>query len=114
MGYVVHRAIIVTSWKPDALGEAHAAAPEPKTPILAGVTNGYTSFAVLPDGSREGWPESNDHDVRRERFKAWLRGQAHGDGSSPLEWCEVEYGSDDEDAQVIDSQWLGSEEANDD
>ena len=52
--------------------------------------NDARSFAVFWDGSKEGWQPSDLADDARARFVAWLREQAYGDGSSPLDWnCSV-------------------------
>jgi len=59
------------------------------------------SFAVFPDGSKEGWPESNEGDTKREMFRAYLNRQRWRDGSSPLDWAEVQYGDDEGDNKVV-------------
>ena len=76
---------------------------------IASKINGYGSFLVAPDGSNEGWADSEAGDGLRAAYRRWLREQSFGDGSSSLEWCEVEYGSDPGGAEVVASQWEGSE-----
>ncbi len=34
--------------------------------------NGYLSFFVAPDGSKEGWSESQNGDEAREKLTLWL------------------------------------------
>lgn len=58
MGYMRHHAIIVTSWTGDALVPARQAAlsifpPDQVSGIVNGAMNGYASFFVGPDGSKE-------------------------------------------------------------
>lgn len=65
------------------------------------VVNGHRSFAIFPDGSKEGWDTSDAGDDAREEFVAWLRDQAYEDGSSPLSWVEVQYGDDEGDTRVL-------------
>lgn len=108
MGYVAHNAIVVTSWDLKALTAAYDQAAEMgliSTDVEASPINSYWTFLVVPDGSKEGWNDSELGDHRRLLFKDWLRSQRYEDGSSALEWAEVRYGSDDRDAEVVDHQW---------
>ena len=62
MGYMRHDAIVVTSWKREVLDVVAAKARELGLKVLgpsAGVTNGIATFLVCPDGSKEGWEESD-------------------------------------------------------
>ena len=97
MGWQVHHAIVVTSWDEKLLAEAHTKASEifPQEqvlPVSGESMNGYCSFMVAPDGSKEGWPQSDTGDARRQAFKAWLKTQEYEDGSSSLDAVEVAYG----------------------
>jgi hypothetical protein len=74
--------------------------------IVDGVSNGEQSFLVAWDGSKEGWESSDRGDEARSEFVAWLREQAYEDGSSPLDWVEVQYGGDDREAVVISHSGL--------
>lgn len=108
MGHVLHHAIVVTSWDEQKIQEAHAKAVEIEctaTPIIESPVNGYRSFMVAPDGSKEGWDESDNGNDRRLRFTDWLREQSDDEGSSRLEWVEISYGSDDRDANIESHQW---------
>lgn len=104
-----HNAIVVVAqydadgwWKPDIhwIEVAHAVAvaafrgttavvTEPTGP---GSLNNVRSFMVAPDGSKEGWDESDLADGARAAFREWLDGRAFEDGSSPLTWVEVAFG----------------------
>lgn len=96
MGYMVHHAIVVTSSITELIEEAQREAfrifGTLVTPIVESNVNGYRSFLVAPDGSKEGWDESDLGDRRRSRFVAWLRSKYYSDGSSSLKWVEVQYG----------------------
>lgn len=97
MGVIAHHTIIVTGCYGDWLARAHAQAldlfdEDQVSPVSKAVTNGYQSFAVFPDGSKEGWAESDYGDEERGEFVAWLERQKYSDGSSPLAWVEVNYG----------------------
>jgi hypothetical protein len=54
--------------------------------------NGFHSFAVMPDGSKEGWEESDAGDAVRERVVTRLGEDNDENGSSPWKWVEVGFG----------------------
>lgn len=100
MGYHRHHAIVVTSWQEESVRKAWAAAREAFDGVQAHVSeitpvaiNGYASFLVAPDGSKEGWNESNDNDAARDRYVNWLRHAS--DYSVWVSWVEVNFGGDD-------------------
>ena len=108
MGQIVHHAIIVTSCDDKAIEKAHDYAKEigcAVTDIVDSGTNSYRSFLIAPDGSKSGWLSSQDGDDRRAAFVLWTAAQRHEDDSSPLEWCEIAYGSDDRAAKVERHEW---------
>jgi hypothetical protein len=108
MGYIRHNAIVVTSWDKALLDASLAKAKElglDATEPGKTHVNGYRSFLICPDGSKEGWPESDDGDRARDAFVKWLYAQRHEDNSSSIEWVEVSYGSDDASARVERSEW---------
>jgi len=97
MGYIRHHAIVVTTWERKLLQAAHEKASEIfewVSPISEGGINGYASFFIPPDGSKEGWGESFAGDERRQTFMNWCDQQAYDDGSSSLDFVEVYYGDD--------------------
>ena len=83
MGYIAHDAVIavVDDWDEETLGAIDALAdemPEAVRPFLVGPvvgTNGYHSWAFLPDGSKEGWPASDEGALWRDRFAEVAKGQ---------------------------------------
>ena len=103
MGYIKHHAIIVTAWNQSDAEQARQKAIEigcAVSEIVGPVINGYLSFMIAPDGSKEGRDESNNGDARRDAFVDWLRGI--GKESRPyLKWAEVMYGDDNGAAGVI-------------
>lgn len=105
MGHVRHHAIIVTS-NDYEIKKAYSKALEIFGENLSEITpitvNGYQSFLVPPDGSKEGWPESECGDDRRREFKDWLDSQAYEDHSTPFSWIEVYYGGDDNEPMITD------------
>jgi hypothetical protein len=107
MGYMRHHTIIVTAFDEQRAQRALAEARD----VFDGITevsllvesgvNVFFSFVVPPDGSSEGWSESDAGDLARDAFIGWLNGQAYEDGSSPYSWVEVQYGDDRGDTRVI-------------
>jgi hypothetical protein len=105
MGYIMHHAIVVTSWDDERIEKAWKKAKEcgcEVTAIVGPFTNGYCSFLVPPDGSKEGWDRSYEGDSARESFKAWLKENRDGNW---WEWTEIRYGSDGENAEITDHAW---------
>lgn len=108
MGYIRHNAIVVTTWKAEGARKAIEKARELCCQVAvqgAESINGYTTFVIVPDGSKEGWDASIEGDKRRNEFVKWISEQCYEDGSSWYEWAEIAYGNDDRAVQVIRSQW---------
>jgi hypothetical protein len=114
MGYMSANTIVVTSWDGDLIQKAHEKATEifcqpfstyavmQISTIVKGAANGYISFFIPPDGSKEGWDCSNEYDNRRARFKEWLVLQAFEDGSTSLHWVEVQFADDNDETKIVD------------
>lgn len=108
MGYMRHDAIIVTSWNSEAIEEAAANARECGLQVMGPsdkVTNGIRTLLVCPDGSKEGWDESDAFDRKRAAYLNYLNGVRYEDNSSCLSWVALSYGSDDGEAMVTDHAW---------
>ncbi|GAA5172988.1 hypothetical protein [Viridibacterium curvum] len=108
MGYMRHDAIVVTSWKREALIEAAQHAVAIGLDVIGpseDATNGIATFLVCPDGSKEGWEESNLFDGLRATFLKYLNGVRHEDNSSCLSWVAIAYGSDDQGAEITAHTW---------
>ncbi len=105
MGYMRHHAIIVSSFD-QTIEVAHARATaifgELVTPIVESRVNRIRSFLVGPDGSKEGWDESDQGDTQRAQFVAWLRTQGQvPEGMESLVWVEVQYGDEHNDTRIV-------------
>jgi hypothetical protein len=109
----VHHAIIVSTSIPE-----HAVEPYNEalrifgtgiSPILYAKYNGVASFYIPPDGSSDGWAESQAGDARRDEYLEVLT-QLLGKGVS-VQWVEVRWGDDDGELPdvVTHSTHLGSE-----
>lgn len=119
MGYMRHHAIAVTGYDEEIVQQAYRQAVafglQPTEPVKAPV-NSYWTLFVPPDGSKEGWDESEAGDYRRGQFIAWLGGQRFEDGSSPLAWVEVQYGDDERETKVTahsdePERWKGADDS---
>ncbi len=100
MGYTRHHAIVVSSWNKEHIDAAHRVADELKmsvSEVVHSEMNGILSFFVAPDGSKEGWEDSDIGDVSRSTFKAWIR-----ESGFYLKWVEVQYGDDEHRTKIID------------
>lgn len=102
MGYIRHNAIVVTSWK--SLEYVAQKARELGAQVVGpseSAINGYSSLLICPDGSKEGWSDSDKGDERRAALREFMNTQRYED----YEWAEVSYGSDDQSATVVHHAW---------
>lgn len=100
MGHIQHDAIIVTTSgnRPGGLPDIdafRASLPEAFQPLVIGpipaVSNGYVSYAFLPDGSKTGWGTDLEGDEHRASFTA-LFNQQYSDGSTHDDAVAVTFG----------------------
>jgi hypothetical protein len=99
MGYIKHNAIIVTG-DADSASQARNIADILglyASPIMCSQNNGYYSFFIPPDGSKEGWPDSLEHDKLRQRFKEVLKEKI----DVFVDWVEVSYGGDTDRPLIV-------------
>lgn len=107
MSHHLHHALIVTTatWNSDlidaALVEARRLGLPTAGPVLSPINGDTRTLLIAPDGSWDGWAESDEYDRRRDRFIAWLRshrlgGEAEGDyEGNRFSWLEVAWGDND-------------------
>lgn len=117
MGYIRHNAIVVTSWDNKLIGEAIAKAKAIGLIVLGpanSIVNAYQTILIAPDGSKEGWAESDTGDRQRQQFRDWMNAQRYEDGGTSLEWVEVSYGNDDCESCVEHDAWPDDSETPDD
>jgi hypothetical protein len=102
MGYMRHHAVVVSSFRKEYAEEARQKAVElgmSVSELLGPVVNGYHSFFVGTDGSKEGWNDSNDGDKKRDALAAYL--DSMRDNNRWAEWIEVQYGDDEGESAII-------------
>jgi len=96
MGYIRHDAIVVTTWQREDLTKAYQKAEElglPISRIVESPLNGYASFLIAPDGSKEEWKDSEKGEEARQAWKEWARKE----GGLFIDWVHVNYGGDEPD-----------------
>lgn len=112
MGYMRLHAIVVTGgqWGDTPIEAVHQKACEMfsgegrtlVSELMPEAINGYRSFFIAPDGSKEGWTDSDIWDERRQRFIEWLKSKRYEDGSGPCSWVLVQFGDDDMVTRIVD------------
>lgn len=101
MGRIRHDAIVVTGWRDEDIEAAHGVArtlcadsPIEVTEITAAAVNGQRSFMLAPDGSKEGWEDSDKGDEARKAFLSWIDADYN---PHFIEWVAVNFGGDEPD-----------------
>ncbi len=98
MGLIQHNAVIATTWDAKKLAAVQLwiSGLDPKWAaqfVTAGVVaNDGGTVAMLPDGSKEGWGDSDEGDRLRERFIERLKEDDYDDGSSPWDVVDISFG----------------------
>ena len=81
MGYIKHEAVLATTWDDANVAELRKKlaewSQEDQARVLIGPStmNGYVTVILVPDGSKEGWDESDKWDVLRAHFLSFLTAQ---------------------------------------
>ena len=100
-----HHAIVVSSFDSEAIANIHDFASDLFDTMVTSVqispVNGYSTFFIGPDGSKEGWNESNDYDARRKLVITEIDSIKYDDGSNRLSYSEFFYGEDNNESQVV-------------
>lgn len=105
MGYMCHHAIIVTNYDKKNAEEAHQKAKSfglQTSEVVESTTDSYFTFVVFPDGSKEGWPESEEGDAKRGLFIKWIKSQVFEDGSTSFDWAHLQYGDEEGDDKILE------------
>jgi hypothetical protein len=110
----LHHGIIVSSDILPHLKEAHNEAMSVfaarVSDILYAEYNGVVSFLIPPDGSSEGWPESDRGDDRRAGYLSFLSELRKKEVW--VQWVEVRWGDENRELPdaVTHSTYLGSDD----
>lgn len=104
MGYMKHHTILLSSYTTNEIIPAREKAlaifgPERVSDIHITRINNYAVFSVYPDGSNEGWSDSDMGDLRRDEFVEYLC-NVNMDWRR-IDWCEVSWAEDDRQPPCI-------------
>lgn len=105
MGWHQHHTIVVTGFDPDNLQKAKNQAIEifKKTghehlvSEIIHAMNGYSSFFIAPDGSKEGWEDSNQCNKARAEFIDFM----NSDSIEYTEYVEACFSSELDDHDEV-------------
>ena len=95
---IQHDSIIATTWDRDVFRRFEewlkSRSEDEQSLVIRGGSwiNSYKTFVVLPDGSKEGWEESEKGNAFRKAVIHRLEADCYSDGSSPWSWVEVSFG----------------------
>lgn len=67
--------------------------------LIPSLINGYLSFFIAPDGSKEGWKDSNAGDEARKEFLDYLKSLSSYDRP---DYVEIYYGGDQTELEGIE------------
>lgn len=102
MGRIKHNVIVVTAFQKEAIDKGMDKATSlglVVTNIVRGTANEYYSFLIAPDGSKEGWDESDKMDVLREEWIKFAdKLQEHG---LYLDFVHLSFGGDDDTTTIL-------------
>jgi hypothetical protein len=110
MGYIRNETMVVSGWDAARVLRAHGAASaifdshkigRLVSGLVQHLTNGGAAFFISPDGSKEGWHDSDLGDAARKEFIAWLRTDEAR--KLYLDWALIVLGGDDGEFTVTQS-----------
>jgi hypothetical protein len=96
---MLHHAILITAYSDDRFDELCDAVhriygSDCYAESASCQWNGYRHLLIPPDGSKEGWRESDQGDSYRDQVIEWLESKRFDDSGSPYAWVEVQYGDE--------------------
>lgn len=98
MGTINHNAIVATTWDDEIVTAVTKWVGTLETKYRSlfiygfGICNGFHTIVMIPDGSKEGWNDSENCDEIRKQFVALLDSFAYKDESNPVNYIEVGFG----------------------
>lgn len=97
MGVINHNTIVATTWSGEEVNHINSwinTLDHRHKSLFVTCNNifGDTTIIMIPDGSKEGWEESNKCDELRGEFIKVLESRSHEDGSNAWKYVEVSFG----------------------
>ena len=108
MGYIRHKAIIITSYNKAAIDDVAKKALSLGLQITVSdesIENGFYTMTVCPSGRKSGWETTEWHNKAQKQFIGYLNAFRNSDNSSCLEWVAISYGNDDYSAKITANTW---------
>jgi hypothetical protein len=109
MGTYKIKTIVVFANK-SFIGEAHQKAmqllPDLTTEIFVAPLNGWSTFYVFPDGSKEGWEDEIEFDHSRFLLKEWINEQASPQLGSPVKFAEIVFDEGEADVFISSTNFI--------
>ena len=110
MGYIRHNAMIVTGGNYEEAKVKFNMVYQKATElfgylvseVISAKTNGYHSFFIAPDGSKENRDISDEYDKKRKQLANFINSLAYDDGSNGVSFVDV--GFDEDFCTKIDRQ----------
>lgn len=111
MGYFKHEAVIVTGFDEGRVKVVHEKAVDVfqqaslslcVSDMTLSRANGFASFAIFPDGSKEGWDTSDAGETCRQEFIEWLKHNSH---QYPVYWVLLVVGDEQGPPRITDSDY---------
>jgi hypothetical protein len=102
MGYLRYECIVVNGWSAEEVLNAYRIALLECGTLVSSIvlhpSNGGASFLIAPDGSKEGWVDSDISETARKSFitRIELLG-------IKVDWALIRMGGDDDEFRVLDS-----------
>jgi len=105
MGYMRHHAICISSWNRKELLKVHNKAKKIfnhlATEIVDSTINSESSFFIAPDGSKEGWEESNLYNKKRTDIVDFIEKRKYADGSNCIRYAELFFADDEKNCAIV-------------
>ncbi len=100
MGTMNHNAVIATTWNKDFVTEieywmkaySYDARFRKMFIVSEALVNGYVTVVCVPDGSKEGWSDSDYGDKVRKMFIDKMTSMAYENDGNCWSWVEVSFG----------------------
>lgn len=117
MSHIIHEVILVTSYSKEYIEKAQEMAfqivgndgvdnyPHDSidiTEIFISPVNAYYTFAILPDGSKEGWDTARKYDRARAKYLSWLKQESTKEEDGIYcEYVMVSYGTSEYGDNIV-------------
>lgn len=109
MGYIRHHTICITSLKDTLIKKVYKKSKDIckkynfnlVTGLYESKINGYQTFYIIPDGSKEYWGESEVGNLIRKEIINYIDSLKYEDGSNSISYAKLFYGDDWGDSEVI-------------